>query len=86
MLIKVKDSKGKIFSNDMSNFECIIEIHFCTSYTQVIVQEKDEETNKTINRDIIIPIENKNDLEQVVDMIAVTSDEIGSWEASHENR
>ncbi|MDT2832378.1 hypothetical protein P7H62_15430 [Vagococcus carniphilus] len=82
MLIKVRDSKGKVFSNDTSNFECIIEIHFCTSYTQVVVQEKDVETDETIFRDIIIPIENKNNLEQVIDMIAVKSDEIGSWEAS----
>ena len=77
MLIKVRDSKGKVFSNDMSNFECIIEIHFCTSYTQVVVQEKDTETNKTINRDIVIPIENENSIEQAIDMIAVKTDEIG---------
>ena len=80
MLIKVRDSKGKVFSNDMNNIECIIEIHFCTSYTQVIVQEKDLETDKTITRDIIIPIENDSVLEQTIDMIAIKSDEIGSWE------
>lgn len=79
MLIKVKDSKGKVFSNDMSQFECIIEIHFCTSYTQVVVQEKDDEEDKTIYRDIIIPIKNDNELEQAIDFIAVKSDEIGSW-------
>lgn len=79
MLIKVKDSKGKVFSNDISQFECIIEIHFCTSYTQVVVQEKDSEEDKTVRKDIIIPIKNGNKLEQAIDFLAVKNDEIGSW-------
>lgn len=37
MEIKVVDTNGKVFTNDMCSVECIIEIHFCTSYTQVTV-------------------------------------------------
>lgn len=32
-------SDGKVFTNNMSSDESIYEIHFCTSYTQVRVQE-----------------------------------------------
>ena len=40
MIIKVKRSKdGKIFTTDMSENEGIYEMHFCTSYTQVMIQE-----------------------------------------------
>jgi hypothetical protein len=45
MIIKVKRHwDGKIFTSDMSDpyGDVIIEIHFCTSYTQVIVQDKEE--------------------------------------------
>ena len=39
-LIQVKrHSDGKVFNNNMSQFDCIYEIHFCTSYTQVLTQE-----------------------------------------------
>jgi len=43
MDIKVKRlSDGKIFSNDMNdeNNRCILAINFCSSYTQVTVQEE----------------------------------------------
>lgn len=39
-MIRVKrESDGKIFTNDMTSQDCIYEIHFSTSYTQVKVQE-----------------------------------------------
>jgi hypothetical protein len=83
MEIKVKDTNtGVIYSNDMAkgNKHTILEIHFCTSYTQVKVQ--DEEVNEVggncwPKHDIIIPSE----LSKVnwVDMIAVQNDPIGEW-------
>lgn len=80
MLIKVKDREGNIYSNDMSidNDKSIIEIHFCTSYTQAIVQDtlvNEQGTTTYPTKDIIIPLENPN----WVDMIAVNEDEIGEW-------
>ena len=42
-MIAVKRNRdGKVFSSDMSKDECIYEIHFCTSYTQVMIYEVDE--------------------------------------------
>ena len=76
MLIKIKDKEGQVFSSDMKNEFAIIEMHFCTSYTQAIVQFPDEEGYQT--KDIIIPTE-KNDLESAIDFIAVSEDEIGSF-------
>ena len=43
-MIKVKrNHDGKVFTSDMSKDDCILEIHFCTSYTQVICYELDED-------------------------------------------
>jgi len=42
MIAVKRDRDGKVFSNDMSEKESIYEIHFSTSYTQVKVQELDE--------------------------------------------
>lgn len=40
-MIKVKRNRdGKIFDTDMFKNESIYEIHFCTSYTTVCVQEE----------------------------------------------
>ena len=80
MLIKVKDKEGNVYTSDMSkeNDKSILEMHFCTSYTQVIVQDTIiDENGKTIypEKDIIIPLEGGN----WVDMIAVDEDEIGEW-------
>jgi len=73
-VIRTKD--GKIFTSDMSKFENIIEIHFCTSYTQVIIQEKDED-NKLQLKDIICnPIGTESDF---IDMIAVQSNDVGKF-------
>lgn len=41
-LIRVRrESDGKVFSSDMREDNVIYEMHFCTSYTQVFVQEAD---------------------------------------------
>lgn len=54
-MIQVKRLKdGKIFTNDMTEKESIYEIHFCTSYTQVLVQEEDPYGNLK-RKDIICP-------------------------------
>lgn len=79
MLIKVKDYEGNLYTNEMfNNDRTILEMHFCTSYTQVIVQtiETDENGKQTYpEKNIIIPLENAS----WVDMIAVSEDEIGEW-------
>ena len=54
-MIKVKrDRDGKIFSSDMSddNRCSILQIHFCTSYTQVVVQDLDSDEKPA---DIVCP-------------------------------
>lgn len=58
MLIQVKrKTDGKIFSSDMSNEnkDCILSIGFCTSYTQVTVQEENEDGTKFEKSDVICP-------------------------------
>ena len=77
-MIKVKRNRdGKIFTNDMSQEDCIYEIHFCTSYTQVLVREKVDGffTDKEI---IIKPIGTEPC--SFFDMIAVgKDDDWGEW-------
>lgn len=80
MLIEVKDKEGNIYSSNMSkeNNKSILAIHFCTSYTQVNVQDKAVNEYGEYyypEKDIIIPLEGGN----WVDMIAIEEDEIGSW-------
>ena len=57
MEIKVKRLRdGKIFTNNLEpEKDCIIEIHFCTSYTQVVVQEFID--SRYISSDLMIEIE-----------------------------
>lgn len=79
-----KNRKGEIFTNDMSedNPNTILEIHFCTSYTQVVVQKQeidDKGVTKYITEDIIIPNKSSDEFEQAIDFIAVSGDEIGEW-------
>lgn len=81
MLIKVKDSQGTIYTNDMcDNAESwILEIHFGVEYTQVIVQDKvlkdDGITYTYLEKNIII----KGDKFSWIDSFAVSEDEIGEW-------
>lgn len=76
-MIKVKrDSDGKVFTNNMSERECIYEIHFCTSYTQVMIQEEDEEGKLKSKEIICAPLGTKAN---PVDLIATQDDEIGRF-------
>ena len=84
MLFAVKNKNGEVFTNDMSedNQNKILEIHFCTSYTQVVAQRKesDDEGNTVyLTEDIIIPAENADEWSQAIDFIAVGGDEEGKW-------
>lgn len=77
-MIKVKrKSDGQVFTTDMSadNKFKITEIHFCTSYTQVIVQE--EKDGKFPTMDLIVePI---GSIPNAVDLIATQNDEAGEF-------
>jgi hypothetical protein len=75
-LIRVqRDSDQKIFTNDISNAESIIEIHFCASYTQVIVQELKPSGYQT--KDIICePI---GTTANPIDLIATQNDDTGKF-------
>lgn len=76
-MIKVKrDSDGKIFTNDMAVEEGIYEIHFCTSYAQVRVQEFDC-NGKLTSKDIICPPIGTQG--SFLDYIAVYDDETGDF-------
>lgn len=75
MMIKVKrNSDGKVFTNDMSEREGIYEIHFCTSYTQVMIQEEDESGKLESKAIICDPVGTK---QNPVDLIATQDDEAG---------
>ena len=84
MKFAVKNRRGEIFTNDMSedNPNSILEIHFCTSYTQVVVQKQetdDDGVTKYVKEDIIIPIKSPDGFGQAIDFMAVSGDEIGEW-------
>ena len=74
MIIKVKrDKDGEVFTSDMSTSRGIIEIHFCTSYTQVIIQE--EIDGKFPESHIICPPEGSEP--SWIDQIATVGDDTG---------
>lgn len=76
-MISVKRERdGKIFTSDMSAEESIYEIHFCTSYTQVKVQELDED-GKLKTLDIICKPEGSQP--SWVDLIATQDDDTGTF-------
>lgn len=76
-MISVKrDRDGKIFTSDMSAEESIYEIHFCTSYTQVRVQELDED-GKLKSLDIICKPEGTKP--SLVDLISTQDDDTGTF-------
>jgi hypothetical protein len=76
-MIRVKrDRDGKIFTSDMSAKESIYEIHFCTSYTQVRVQEIDED-GKLKSLDIICKPEGTQ--ASWTDLIATQDDDTGAF-------
>lgn len=75
-------SEGEVYSNDMSlsNDNVILEIHFCTSYTEVIVQKKSIDGDGTIiypTHTIIIPPEGSRP--HWVDLVAVKDCKKGKW-------
>lgn len=78
MLLKIKDlDTGQIYSSNMSddNKHTILDINFCTSYTQVSVQ--DEIDGKFSCHDMILPpIGTTPDW---VDQIATQNDPEGEW-------
>lgn len=76
-MISVKrDRDGKVFTNNMSAKESIYEIHFCTSYTQVKVQELDEDGNLK-SLDIICNPEGTK--ANCIDLIATQNDDTGTF-------
>ena len=73
-IVVTRDSDKRVFSSDMSGDDSIIEIHFCTSYTQVVVQEMIE--GKGVCHDIICPP--LGSTPNPIDFIATQGDEIGT--------
>ena len=74
-LITVKrDSDGRVFTSDMSQDDLILEIHFCTSYTQVVVQTKAEDGKFPTAEIICPPI---GTVANPIDLIATQGDETG---------
>jgi len=76
MLLKVKDSKGEIYTMPSDTPKCILEVHYSTSYYQFIAQDysvDDEGKEFFPLKNIIVPLDNRN----WVDFIAVKEDEIG---------
>jgi hypothetical protein len=82
MLLKIKDKKTDvIYTSDMSdqNIHAILSLNFCTSYTEVEVQDKIEEDGKiTYPKHTVIlpPIGTKP---YWVDLIATQEDNDGEW-------
>lgn len=78
--IKQNDT-GQIYSNDMGadNKHSILAMHFCTSYTQVVVQ--DEVDGKFPTHDIILPAfgTEPNGLSYAIDHMATQNDPEGEW-------
>jgi hypothetical protein len=76
-VIKVKRHKdGKVFTSGMSQNEGIYEMHFCTSYTQVMIYETDEEGNIQEAEVICEPIGTECSF---VDSIAIQDDDTGEF-------
>lgn len=76
-MIKVKrDRDGKVFTTDMSQDEGIYEMHFCTSYTQVMIQELNEEGRLTNSEIICEPVGTKANW---IDLIATQDDDTGTF-------
>ena len=72
-MIKVKRNRdGKVFDADMSKNESIYEIHFCTSYTQVRIQERNDDS-KLVSKDVFV--KSIGMLENPIDMLAFDGEE-----------
>ena len=82
MKLKVKNKRtGVIYTSDMSdsNKHVITEINFCTSYTQVSVQDEIISNGKTLFpvHDIILKAIGTES--NWVDLIATQNDDDGEW-------
>ena len=82
MIIKVKDLKtGVVYTSEMSseNKHLITSMHFCTSYTQVTVQDEIETENRKSypEHDIIIPPVGSKPC--FIDLIATQGDNEGEF-------
>lgn len=76
-MIKVKRERdGKVFTTDMSKEECIYEIHFCTSYTQVVFYEVDDEGNRVTRYVICDPVGTKG---SPFDLLAIQGEDSGTF-------
>ncbi len=79
-MIKVKRHKdGKVFTSDMSQEEGIYEMHFCTSYTQVMIQELNDDSVLTCKEIICQPVGTEPNW---VDLIATQNDDTGEFIAA----
>jgi hypothetical protein len=71
-----RDRDGKVFTSDMSAEDYIYAIHFCTSYTQVKVQELGED-GILMSSDIICkPVGTQANW---VDLFAIQDDDTGTF-------
>jgi len=81
MELKIKDkTTGIIYSNVMSddNKHCILSMNFCTSYTEVQVQDEINENSKV--KDLILPP--LGSTPNWVDLIATQNNDEGEWVTS----
>jgi len=75
-LIQVKDKSGNVYSMPSNSPQCILEVHYSTSYYQFVVQDYVIDENgeeKFPEKDIIVPLNTDNWIE----FIAIDSEEIG---------
>jgi len=76
-MIAVKRHRdGKVFTTDMSKDDGIYEMHFCTSYTQVMIQEADDEGRLKNSEIICKPVGTEPNW---VDLIATQDDDTGEF-------
>ena len=76
-MIKVKRHRDdKVFTTDMSESEGIYEMHFCTSYTQVMIQELDESGRLQSKEIICEPVGTEPNC---IDLIATQDDDTGEF-------
>lgn len=76
-MIRVKRHiDGKVFDTDMSKHEGIYEMHFCTSYTQVMIQESDDGGKLQDKEIICAPVGTKP---CQIDLIATQEDDTGEF-------
>lgn len=74
MEIKVLDKEtGVVYTNNMSdkNKHCILELHFCTSYTQIVVQDE-LDGNYNTHEIFVEPVGSKSNM---LDLIAIKDDD-----------